>query len=73
MRQRKTRDIWVVQQYTSQGWEDVNAEETRQDGKRSVKEYRDNQPEYPARLVKRREKIEAHPYWGTLGPAIFGE
>lgn len=58
--QRKTRDYWDIEQQTGPryGWEVVNSETTRADTKRSLKEYRDNQPEYPVRSVKRRERIE---------------
>lgn len=54
---RKTRDYYSIQQFTAQGWEEVNAEDTREDAKRSLREYRENQPEFPARFKVRREKI----------------
>lgn len=55
--QRKTRDIYIIQGNYGMGWEDENQEETRQDGKRSLSEYRDNGPgQY--RMVKRRERIQ---------------
>ena len=57
--QRKTRDYWDIEQLTPQGWEVVNSEETNADRRRSIKEYRDNQPEYPVRSVKHRERIES--------------
>lgn len=58
--QRKTRDYWDIQQYTGPeyGWESVNTEETWKDAKRSLREYRDNQPEYPVRARRKRERIE---------------
>jgi hypothetical protein len=58
--QRKTRDYWSIQQYTGQGygWEEVNAEETWLEAKRSLCEYRENQPEYPVRARRKRERIE---------------
>lgn len=55
---RKTRDYWDIEQQTEQGWEVVSSEVTRADTKRALKEYRDNQPEYPVRSVKHRERIE---------------
>lgn len=56
---RKTRDLFDILQYTgpAYGWEVVNTEETREDGRRSRREYRENQPEYPVKMVKRRERI----------------
>jgi hypothetical protein len=55
---RKTRDYWDIEQQTLEGWEVVTSEVTRTDSRRSLREYRENQPEYPVRAVKRREKIE---------------
>lgn len=59
MYQRKTRDVYSIQQYTGSayGWEEVNEETTITDARRSAKEYRENQPEYPVRIKKRREPI----------------
>lgn len=59
MRQRKTRDVFVVQTHTSCGWEDVSEEETRAEGRAQLKCYRENQPQYPHRLIRRREPIGA--------------
>ena len=56
---RKTRDYWDIEQHTECGWEVVSSEVTRVDTKRALKEYRENQPEYPVRSVKHREKIDA--------------
>jgi hypothetical protein len=58
--QRKTRDVWIIQQNWGfgDGWEDVSAEDSRADARRAVKEYRDNQPECPVRIKKTRERIE---------------
>lgn len=57
---RKTRDYWDIQQYTGPeyGWESVNAEDTWTDAKRSLKEYRENQPEYAVRARRKREPIQ---------------
>lgn len=55
--QRKTRDYWEVEQLISGQWEPVTAEDSRTEAKARLKEYRENQPEYPARLVKKRERI----------------
>ena len=58
--QRKTRDLYVVQQNFGygDGWEDVSAADTRKEARDDLRAYRENQPEYPARIVKRRERIE---------------
>ncbi len=54
---RKTKDEFQIWQHTAQGWEEVCAEETRREAKERLREYRENQPEYPVRMVKRRVKI----------------
>lgn len=53
---RKTVDTFVVLQYTGcgYGWEEVHTEDTRTEAKERLREYRDNQPEYPVKLVKKR-------------------
>jgi hypothetical protein len=55
-RERKTTDLWVVQQYTGAqyGWEDVSAADNRKEAQEDRKAYAENQPEYPVRMVKRR-------------------
>lgn len=55
---RKTRDEWEIQGNYGygHGWECVNTEDTRQDAKRSVAEYRANE-RFPFRVVKKRVKI----------------
>jgi hypothetical protein len=59
--QRKTKDVWRVQQYTGSqyGWETVCEEETYKEARERKLEYRENQPEYPVRVSLGREKIEA--------------
>lgn len=53
---RKTRDEWEIQGNYGHGWECVNTEDTRQDAKRSVSEYRANESA-PFRVVKKRVKL----------------
>lgn len=53
---RKTKDIYILQGYYS-GWEDLTAEETRQEIKQRYKEYKENEPATPIRIVCKREKI----------------
>ena len=58
--QRKTRDEYVIQQWTSYGgWEEVCAEDTRLEARARAREYRENMPEWPVRVVKQRVKIDA--------------
>lgn len=56
-RVRVTRDEWDIEQRGLAGWEVVNCESTARDARRAVREYRENQPEYPVRSVKRRVRI----------------
>ena len=55
---RKTVDVWSIQQYCSSrwGWEEVTQETTRKDAIQTRDLYRANQPEYPVKFVKQREK-----------------
>ena len=57
---RKTRDYWSIQQYTGTeyGWEEVSAAENFKDARQTVREYRENQPEYAVRIRLKRERIE---------------
>lgn len=59
MYQRKTKDVFIIEQYTGSqyGWEDVCCEDTLGEAKKRRNEYRENQPEYPARIRKKRERI----------------
>ena len=54
---RKTRDLWDIQSNNGYGWESVNCEETRTDARRSLREYRENEPQHSHRLKKYREPI----------------
>lgn len=60
MYQRKTKDVWDIQQYTSIGWEIVCCESTYKDARERVREYRNNEPELPIRIRMVRERIETH-------------
>lgn len=57
---RKTHDEWDIEQKTSEGWELVSCEVTRKAARQDLRDYRENQPEYPVRIVKRRVKIEVY-------------
>lgn len=58
MKKNKYQYLWIVQGHYGQGWEDENAETNHKDARRSVREYRVNMPEYPHRLIRRRELNE---------------
>jgi hypothetical protein len=60
---RKTRDYWSIQQYTGPeyGWEEVCAGDTWKEARQTLKEYRENQPEYPVRARRKRERLEPAP------------
>lgn len=55
---RKTKDYWSIRQFTSLGWEEVSAADTYAEARQLLKEYRENQPEYPVRLRLCREPKE---------------
>ena len=57
MYQRKTVDRWDIMTNYGYGWECENSEYTREDAKRSYKEYRDN-IQGAVKLEKHREKVE---------------
>ena len=57
MYKRKTQDEYRIHQRTECGWEEVFAEDTRAEAKKRLAEYRANQPEYAAKMVKVRVKI----------------
>lgn len=57
--QRKTRDEYDVQQYygDAYGWETVCTETSEWDAVQAKKDYLNNQPFIPVRIVKRRVPI----------------
>ncbi len=54
---RKTVDVFEVQQLTPEGWECVTTETTRREAQVRAKEYRENQPEFIIKIIKKRENI----------------
>lgn len=54
---RKTVDRWDILGNCGYGWEVENSEYTREDAKRSLKEYREN-CDYPIKMEKHRERID---------------
>jgi hypothetical protein len=53
---RKTEDEYQIHQKTQMGWEEVCCESTRKEARETIKLYRENQPEYPVKVVKKRVK-----------------
>ena len=56
---RKTIDEYVIASNYGYGWEDTSAADNRREALADLKAYRENQPQYAHKLIKRREKIEA--------------
>ena len=57
--ERKTIDTWELQLNYGCGWEYTLTEYIRKEARERLKEYRENQPQYPERLVKKRVRKEA--------------
>lgn len=55
---RKTHDEYHTQGYYSPyiGWETVTIDYNWKGAKQSLKDYRDNEPQYPHRIIKKRVK-----------------
>lgn len=49
--------LWIVQGYYGSlyGWEDLTAEDSYSEGRKQLKVYRQEEPEYNHRLIQRRE------------------
>lgn len=56
-RPRTTRDTWQIHVHYGEGWEHECTEFTRQDAREQRDTYRANCPEYPVKIVKKREPI----------------
>jgi hypothetical protein len=50
-----------IQQCFDGKWETVCAEDSYREARQRMREYRENQGEYPVRIVKGREPNPAHP------------
>lgn len=57
---RKTQDVWYIEAHYGygHGWEVECTEYSLKEAKERIKEYRENCPQYPVRIVKKRERIE---------------
>lgn len=59
MYKRKTIDRWDIETNYGYGWEVENSEYTREDAKRSLREYKENMGgRCQVRMTKHREKIQ---------------
>lgn len=56
--QRKTRDVWRFYVNYGCGWEHEFDEDSFSEIKKRKKEYRENCPQYPIKVVKGRERID---------------
>jgi hypothetical protein len=56
---RKTRDVYhfLVRYPGPHGWEHETTEDSLQDAIAQKRCYRENCPEYPTRIVRKREKV----------------
>jgi hypothetical protein len=54
---RKTRDEFQLHINYGQGWEHEISEDTRKEAKQRQKEYRENCPQYPTRIICKRVKL----------------
>lgn len=57
-RKRKTRDVWHLLVNYGQGWEHETTEATRKEALVQLRCYRENCPQYPSKIVAKRERIE---------------
>lgn len=61
MYQRLTRDVWELHVDYGHGWEHEITEATFREARERRKEYRENCPQYPTKIVSRRERITPQP------------
>lgn len=56
---RITKDVYEIQvRYCDEyGYEAVTEEDTYKEAKERLREYRENEPEYPSRIVKKRVRL----------------
>ena len=55
---RKTIDEWHTQGNYGCGWETVTIDDNYADAKQMLKDYNENEPQYPHRLIKKRVRKE---------------
>jgi hypothetical protein len=54
---RKTRDVYHFLVNYGQGWEHETTEDSLREAREQRQCYRENCPEYPTRIVRKRERI----------------
>jgi hypothetical protein len=55
---RKTKDVFAkVRGNYGHGWECVTAENTYSEARQRLREYNENEPQYPHKIVRTRERI----------------
>lgn len=52
--QRKTEDLFIIQQMFDKKWEDVTQSSSRKEALDDYKAYKENQPEIPVRWITKR-------------------
>lgn len=57
MYQRKTKDIYIIMGYYGYGWDELATYETRAEALEDYKLYKENEPQYMHKLIKKRERI----------------
>lgn len=57
MYKRKTRDVWRFYVDYGNGWEYELSEYSGEDARQTRREYAENCPQYPTKIVKGRERI----------------
>lgn len=57
-KKNKWKYIFVIQGNYGQGWEDLTEEEHYLEGRERLKEYEENEPEYPHRKIMRKVLAE---------------
>ena len=55
---RKTKDEYHTQSDYGCGWETVTIDDNYADAKQMLKDYRENEPQYPHRIIKKRVRKE---------------
>lgn len=61
MKTRKFNHLFVIQGAYGQGWEDVSAYDypkERKEARSDLRAYRENEPQYRHRMIRRRERNE---------------
>lgn len=57
MYQRKTKDIYIIMGYYGYGWDELATYESRAEAIEDYKLYKENEPQYMHRLIKKRERL----------------